>query len=91
MNLRPSNNRVLDPLERFSEIVFGLIMVLNLMIGLLTPPVGMVLYILARVSNISFERATRACAPFLIPLLGTLLIVTYWPGLVLWLPKLIYP
>ena len=66
---------------------FGLIMVLNLMIGLLTPPVGMVLYILARVSNISFERATRACAPFLIPLLVTLAIVTYWPGMVLWLPK----
>ena len=70
---------------------FGLIMVLNLMIGLLTPPVGLVLYILARISGISFERATRACAPFLIPLLVTLGIVTYWPGLVLWLPKLLYP
>jgi TRAP-type C4-dicarboxylate transport system permease large subunit len=70
---------------------FGLIMVLNLMIGLLTPPVGMVLYILARVSNISFERATRACGPFLIPLLVTLAVVTYWPGLVMWLPRLLYP
>jgi tripartite ATP-independent transporter DctM subunit len=69
---------------------FGLIMVLNLMIGLLTPPVGMVLYILARVARISFERASRACAPFLVPLLVTLGIVTYWPGLVLWLPTLIY-
>jgi TRAP-type C4-dicarboxylate transport system permease large subunit len=65
--------------------------VLNLMIGLLTPPVGMVLYILARVSNISFERATRACGPFLIPLLITLAVVTYWPAMVLWLPKLLYP
>lgn len=70
---------------------FGLIMVLNLMIGLLTPPVGLVLYILARIANISFERATRACAPFLIPLLVTLAVVTYWPGLLLWLPKLLYP
>jgi tripartite ATP-independent transporter DctM subunit len=69
---------------------FGLIMVLNLMIGLLTPPVGMVLYILARVANISFERTTRACAPFLIPLLVTLAIVTYWPGMVLWLPTMFY-
>jgi tripartite ATP-independent transporter DctM subunit len=69
---------------------FGLIMVLNLMIGLLTPPVGMVLYILARVSNISFERATKACAPFLIPLLVTLGIVTYWPDMVLWLPTVFY-
>jgi tripartite ATP-independent transporter DctM subunit len=69
---------------------FGLIMVLNLMIGLLTPPVGMVLYILARVANISFERATRACAPFLIPLLFTLALVTYWPEMVLWLPTIFY-
>jgi len=69
---------------------FGLIMVLNLMIGLLTPPVGMVLYILARVANISFERTTRACAPFLIPLLASLMIVTYWPGMVLFLPTLFY-
>jgi tripartite ATP-independent transporter DctM subunit len=69
---------------------FGLIMVLNLMIGLLTPPVGMVLYILARVANISFERATKACAPFLIPLLFTLALVTYWSDMVLWLPRVFY-
>jgi tripartite ATP-independent transporter DctM subunit len=69
---------------------FGLVMVLNLMIGLLTPPVGMVLYILARVANISFERTTRACAPFLIPLLITLVICTYWPQMVLFLPNLFY-
>jgi len=69
---------------------FGLIMVLNLMIGLLTPPVGMVLYILARVANISFERATKACLPFLIPLLVSLALVTYWPAMVMYLPNLFY-
>jgi len=69
---------------------FGLIMVLNLMIGLLTPPVGMVLYILARVSGISFERTTRACLPFLIPLLVSLALVTYWPAMVMFLPNLFY-
>jgi tripartite ATP-independent transporter DctM subunit len=69
---------------------FGLVMVLNLMIGLLTPPVGMVLYILARVSGISFERTTRACLPFLIPLLVSLALVTYWPGMVMFLPNLFY-
>jgi TRAP-type C4-dicarboxylate transport system permease large subunit len=69
---------------------FGLIMVLNLMIGLLTPPVGMVLYILARVANISFERTTKACLPFLIPLLISLALVTYWPSMVLFLPNLFY-
>jgi tripartite ATP-independent transporter DctM subunit len=69
---------------------FGLIMVLNLMIGLLTPPVGMVLYILARVANISFERTTKACLPFLIPLLVSLGLVTYWPSMVMFLPNLFY-
>jgi hypothetical protein len=58
---------------------FGLIMVLNLMIGLLTPPVGMVLYVLARVARISFEDAVRACAPWLIPLLLVLLLITFVP------------
>jgi tripartite ATP-independent transporter DctM subunit len=69
---------------------FGVVMVLNLMIGLLTPPVGMVLYILARVANLSFERTMKACGPFLIPLLVTLGIVTYWPQMVLFLPNLFY-
>ena len=69
---------------------FGLIMVLNLMIGLLTPPVGMVLYILARVANISFERTTKACLPFLVPLLVSLALVTYWPAMVMFLPNLFY-
>jgi tripartite ATP-independent transporter DctM subunit len=69
---------------------FGLVMVLNLMIGLLTPPVGMVLYILARVSGISFERTTKACLPFLIPLLLSLALVTYWPSMVMFLPNLFY-
>ncbi|MBI5581677.1 MAG: TRAP transporter large permease [Deltaproteobacteria bacterium] len=69
---------------------FGLIMVLNLMIGLLTPPVGMVLYILARVAGISFERTTKACLPFLIPLLVSLALVTFWPSMVMFLPNLFY-
>jgi len=69
---------------------FGVIMVLNLMVGLLTPPVGMVLYILARVSGLSFEQTTRACAPFLIPLFVCLTLVTYWESMVMWLPIAIY-
>ncbi|NKC30626.1 TRAP transporter large permease [Falsiroseomonas selenitidurans] len=69
---------------------FGVLMVLNLMIGLLTPPVGMVLYILARVSGLSFEQTMKACAPFLIPLFLCLGLVTWWPEMVLWLPTLIY-
>ena len=69
---------------------FGVIMVLNLMIGLLTPPVGMVLFILSRISGLSFERTTAAVAPFLVPLLASLAAVTWWPQMVLWLPTLVY-
>jgi TRAP-type C4-dicarboxylate transport system permease large subunit len=67
---------------------FGLVMVLNLMIGLLHPPMGMVLFVLARVAKLSVERTTMAILPWLVPLLGSLVIITYFPKLVLWLPNL---
>ena len=69
---------------------FGLVMVLNLMIGLLHPPMGMVLFVLARVAKLSVERTTMAILPWLLPLLGSLAIITYFPKLVLWLPKLVF-
>ena len=69
---------------------FGVVMVLNLMIGLLTPPIGMVLYVLSRVSGVPFERCVVATAPFLVPLVAVLMLVTFWPGFVLWLPTLAY-
>ena len=69
---------------------FGLVMVLNLMIGLLHPPMGMVLFVLARVAKLSVERTTIAILPWLVPLLGSLAIITYFPQLVLWLPKQFY-
>ncbi|MCB1719559.1 MAG: TRAP transporter large permease, partial [Candidatus Competibacteraceae bacterium] len=47
---------------------FGVILILNLMIGLLTPPVGMVLYVLSKVAAVPFERCVIATAPFLVPL-----------------------
>jgi TRAP-type C4-dicarboxylate transport system permease large subunit len=69
---------------------FGLVMVLNLMIGLLHPPMGMVLFVLARVAKLSVERTTMAILPWLLPLLGSLAVITYFPKLVLWLPKMFY-
>lgn len=69
---------------------FGLVMVLNLMIGLLHPPMGMVLFVLARVAKLSVERTTMAILPWLVPLLGSLVVITYFPKLVLWLPKMFY-
>jgi TRAP-type C4-dicarboxylate transport system permease large subunit len=67
---------------------FGLVMVLNLMIGLLHPPMGMVLFVLARVAKLSVERTTMAIVPWLVPLLLSLVVLTYIPAIGLWLPKL---
>jgi TRAP-type C4-dicarboxylate transport system permease large subunit len=69
---------------------FGLVMVLNLMIGLLHPPMGMVLFVLARVAKLSVERTTIAILPWLLPLLGSLVLITYFPAAVLWLPRMFY-
>ena len=66
---------------------FGLVMVLNLMIGLLHPPMGTVLFVLSRVAKLSFERTTIAILPWLVPLFATLILCTYVPQVVLWLPR----
>ncbi|MBP1933332.1 TRAP transporter large permease [Ammoniphilus resinae] len=68
---------------------FGIIMILNLMIGLITPPVGLVLYVLSSVSSVPFERISKAIAPFVIALVIVLLIVSFVPQLVLFIPNLI--
>ncbi len=73
-----------DPLH------FGVVMVLNLMIGLLTPPVGMVLYAVQRVSDVPFERLQRALLIFYFPLLAVLLLITLYPPLVTWLPSTLW-
>ena len=69
---------------------FGLVMVLNLMIGLLHPPMGMVLFVLARIAKLSVERTTIAILPWLVSLLGSLALLTYFPQISLWLPKMFY-
>ena len=68
---------------------FGVVMVLNLMIGLLTPPVGLVLYVVSDVAKITFESMVKETLPFFIPLIAVLAMLTYLPALVLWLPKVL--
>jgi TRAP-type C4-dicarboxylate transport system permease large subunit len=65
---------------------FGLILTLNLMIGLLHPPLGMVLFVLSRVARLSVERTTRAILPWLVPLFIALIAITFIPAITLWLP-----
>lgn len=69
---------------------FGVFMTVNLMIGLLTPPVGLVLYTLNSVTGVPVERITRSIWPFLVVLFIITLIITYIPGLVTFLPNLLY-
>ncbi|MEM8489751.1 MAG: TRAP transporter large permease [Pseudomonadota bacterium] len=68
-------------------IHLGIVLVLNLMLGLLTPPVGVVLYVLAKVARVPFEECARATIPFLLPLVLVLLLVVLVPELALWLPN----
>ena len=67
---------------------FGLVMVLNLMIGLLHPPMGMVLFVLARVARLSLERTTMAILPWLVPLLVSLCSSPTCRRSALWLPQM---
>lgn len=73
----------LDPMH------MGVIVVLTMMIGLLTPPFGMVLFVLNRISGISLHRIVVAVAPFLIPLVFVDLLLLLFPMLVLFLPRLV--
>jgi tripartite ATP-independent transporter DctM subunit len=70
---------------------FGIIMMLNLGIGLVTPPVGTVLFVGCAIGKITIERASRHLWPFWIAMLIVLLLVTYIPALSLWIPSLKYP
>ena len=68
-------------------IHFGIVMVLNLCIGLCTPPVGSVLFIGCSVANIRIEKVLKPLIPLFITMIAVLLLVTYVPDLTLWLPR----
>lgn len=67
---------------------FGIIMIMNLGIGLITPPVGTVLFIGCAIGKVTVEQGTKALVPFYIALIIVLMIITYVPGVVMWLPNL---
>ncbi len=68
---------------------FGVVMTLNLMIGLLTPPVGMVLYAVSTIAQVPVVRLAWELVPFMVILGVVLVMITYIPGLVTWLPVLV--
>jgi tripartite ATP-independent transporter DctM subunit len=82
---------VLLPLVKsfgINEIHFGIVMILNLMIGLLTPPMGSLAFISCKIAKINMKDFLKECYPLIILLVVALVIVTYVPQTVLWLPSL---
>jgi tripartite ATP-independent transporter DctM subunit len=67
---------------------FGMIMMVNLGIGLITPPVGAVLFVGSAVAKLRIEQVVKAMGPFFVILLGVLVLVTYVPAISLWLPRM---
>ena len=83
---------VLTPLTGavgIDPVHFGLVMVLNLMIGLITPPVGMVMFVIMSITGIPVEVFAREALPFIIALICVLMLITYVPSLVLIVPNLV--
>jgi tripartite ATP-independent transporter DctM subunit len=70
-------------------VQLGVVVVLNLMIGLLTPPVGMSLYMVSIIARMPLHRVIAGALPFLFPLLLSLLVITMWPAASTWLPNLL--
>jgi C4-dicarboxylate transporter DctM subunit len=67
---------------------FGVMAVLNIMIGLVTPPYGLLLFMMTKIADISLMELVREMVPFYVVMVGALVIVTLWPDMVLFLPRL---
>ncbi len=68
---------------------FGIIMVVNMEVGMCHPPVGLNLYVASGITKMGITELTIAVWPWLLSMLGFLMLVTYWPGLSLWLPRML--
>ncbi|ALM52705.1 TRAP transporter large permease [Halomonas huangheensis] len=69
---------------------FGVITLVNFSVGMITPPVGLNLFVAMSISRMSLQQVFRACLPFIVMMLVALVIITYVPWLSNWLPSLIY-
>jgi C4-dicarboxylate transporter, DctM subunit len=67
---------------------FGVVAVLNIMIGLVTPPYGLLLFMMTRIAGVSMTVLVRESLPFLAVMIAALAVVTFWPGMVLLLPRM---
>jgi TRAP-type C4-dicarboxylate transport system permease large subunit len=74
-----------------SEVQLGVVVTLNLMIGMITPPIGLNLMVLSAITGVDVMRIFRASVPYMAALLAVLLLITYIPQLTLFVPQLFYP
>jgi len=72
-------------------VFVGVMMVYTLGIGLVTPPVGMCLYVGSQISGMRLEKVVVATAPFIIPLVVTMMLIILFPWTITWLPEFVYP
>jgi len=70
-------------------IHLGIVMTVNMEIGMITPPVGLNLYVASGIANMGLTEVTKACAPWILVMLAFLLLITYVPAISLWLPNLL--
>lgn len=70
---------------------FGIIVVINMELGMITPPVGLNLFVASSMAKMSLTEVTIASSPWILVVTAVLLLVTYVPAISLWLPKLLYP
>jgi tripartite ATP-independent transporter DctM subunit len=82
---------VLTPQMGIAPIQFGVLVVTNLAIGMLTPPVGICLFVSCGISGVPLGKVAWAALPLVAAALVVLLLATYWPPLTLWLPGVLYP
>ncbi|WP_147694610.1 TRAP transporter large permease [Vogesella mureinivorans] len=68
-------------------IHFGIIMVVNMEIGMITPPVGLNLYVASGIAKMGLTDVTKACAPWILVMIAYLMLITYVPAISLWLPN----
>jgi len=80
----------LTPQMGVDPVQFGVLMVINLAVGMLTPPVGICLFVSCGIAGVHLGDVSRAILPFVIVAVVALLIACFWPPITLWLPSLIY-
>lgn len=81
---------LLTPQMQVDPVQFGVLVVVNLAVGMLTPPVGICLFVSCGIANVSLGRISRAVVPLVVAAMLDLLIACLWPPLTMWLPTLIY-